>query len=43
MAEKEIITEIKSRQDLLELINNNKGILVLKFGAEWCGAVRGLQ
>ena len=43
MGEKEIITEIKSRQHLLELINNNTGILVLKFGAEWCGPCKRIE
>ena len=32
-----IITEIESRNDLMPLLENNPGLLVLKFGAEWCG------
>ena len=35
--DKEIITSIPSRKDLMDIINKNDGILVLKFGAEWCG------
>ena len=40
---KEIITSIPSRKDLLDIINNNDGILVLKFGAEWCGPCKKIE
>lgn len=39
----EIITKISSRQELLELIRSNRGILVLKFGAEWCGPCKRIE
>ena len=32
-----VITEIESRNDLLPLLEQNPGIIVIKLGAEWCG------
>lgn len=40
---KEIITSIPSRKDLMNIINKNDGILVLKFGAEWCGPCKKIE
>ena len=34
---KQIITQIESRQDFMELLKVNPGCIVLKFGATWCG------
>ena len=36
MSEREIITEIGSRKNLLSLIEKSDEMIVLKFGAEWC-------
>ena len=41
--DKEIITSIPSRKDLMDIINKNDGILVLKFGAEWCGPCKKIE
>tara|TARA_B100000900_G_scaffold132342_1_gene112025 strand:+ start:3821 stop:4180 length:360 start_codon:yes stop_codon:yes gene_type:complete len=40
---RDIITEISSREELVNLIKENKGILVLKFGAEWCGPCKKIE
>lgn len=40
---RDIITEISSRDDLMNLIKENDGILVLKFGAEWCGPCKRIE
>tara|TARA_B110000967_G_scaffold206847_1_gene254609 strand:- start:6021 stop:6416 length:396 start_codon:yes stop_codon:yes gene_type:complete len=32
-----LITEIETRNDLTPLLENNPGLLILKFGADWCG------
>lgn len=36
MASKNIITEIKDRNLFMELLNQNPGLIIIKFGAEWC-------
>ena len=33
---KTIITQIESRDDFLNLLKENKGLIILKFGASWC-------
>ena len=33
--DKELITNISCRKDLMDIINNNDGILVLKFGSKF--------
>tara|TARA_B110001469_G_C9646609_1_gene327106 strand:+ start:3330 stop:3701 length:372 start_codon:yes stop_codon:yes gene_type:complete len=30
------IEKIKNRDDFLTILNENKGIIIIKFGAEWC-------
>ena len=37
MSAKQIITSFKSRQDFAELQKVNTGLIILKFGASWCG------
>jgi thioredoxin 1 len=34
---KTIISEIPNRQMFMELLQKNTGIIVIKFGASWCG------
>jgi thioredoxin 1 len=31
-----VITKIKDREEFQTILNNNEGIIILKFGAEWC-------
>ena len=33
----ETITDIESQKEFMDLIMNNKGVMVVKLGAEWCG------
>ena len=37
MANKTIITKFESRNDFLNLLQNNPGLIIIKLGAEWCG------
>ena len=37
MANKTIITKFNSRNDFLNLLQNNPGLVIMKLGAEWCG------
>lgn len=34
---KDIITEIPNRQAFMLLLENNPGLIIIKFGASWCG------
>ena len=43
MSERSIITYIEDRNKLLEIINNNDNILVIKIGAEWCGPCKKIE
>ena len=36
MSEKRVITEFKDREEFKKLINEHKGVVILKFGATWC-------
>lgn len=31
------ITDIESQKEFIDLLTNNKGVIVVKLGAEWCG------
>lgn len=40
---REIITIIPERKNLLSLLNENPGIIFIKFGAEWCGPCKKIE
>ena len=37
MSNKEIITNIPNKEEFFKLLQNNPGLILLKFGATWCG------
>lgn len=39
----ETITDIESQKEFIELLNNNKGVIVVKLGAEWCGPCKTIE
>ena len=43
MSKPELITEIESRQELVPLLEKNQGLIMLKFGAEWCGTCKRIE
>jgi thiol-disulfide isomerase/thioredoxin len=38
-----VITEIRDRNHFLEIIKSNPGILIIKFGAKWCGPCKVIE
>jgi thiol-disulfide isomerase/thioredoxin len=38
-----LLTEIKSRNDYMELISSNPGLFIVKFGAEWCAPCKKIE
>ena len=40
---KEIYIEVKDRQTFMNYLKENDGIMVFKFGAEWCRPCRNIQ
>ena len=43
MSDSKIITEIESRHDLTPLLEKNEGLIMLKFGAEWCAPCKKIE
>lgn len=43
MAEKEIIIQIDGREHFLRILQNNPGLVILKFGATWCGPCKKIK
>lgn len=33
----QLITQLKTAEDLANLLNNNEGLVIIKLGATWCG------
>lgn len=40
---KEIISEIANRDAFMKLLQHNTGLIVLKFGAKWCGPCKTIE
>jgi thioredoxin 1 len=41
--QKIVITQFKSRNDFLRLLENNPGLIIIKLGATWCGPCKRIK
>ena len=43
MSNKEIITNIPNKEEFFKLLQNNPGLILLKFGATWCNPCKAVD
>jgi thiol-disulfide isomerase/thioredoxin len=43
MSEKTIVSFIQSRNDFIKLLDKNPGLIIVKFGASWCGPCKRIK